>query len=414
MAFLGELVQFDRSNLAPTTTVEKTLPVVPESSHDSNPTAAPTRAEVVEYHDTDAELEAKADALVALLTSSSRAVFYTGAGVSTAASIPDYRGPNGIWTLLAQGLAPTVKISLDMATPTYTHMALVELVQRGIVKFIVSTNVDGLHRRSGIPATSLAELHGNVYLEVCNKCGDEHLRLFDVRGAHKRQFVQLKRLTGRLCESIKADGQPCRGLLRDSIINFGEQLPPATLEKATEESKIADLTVVLGSSMRVSPACELPSLSYDNGGKFCIVNLQKTSYDADCLSSGGVRVFSDIDEFMKKLMHRLGIIVPAFSTAVDEEMVKREYTRLIPDPDAEYVMRKYNVSTMADDGPPPAVVLDQIKTGFTFRRHVVTKEKHAKLALEGNNSVSNTSTTSSTTTTTISTPSEPSSTSTGH
>jgi mono-ADP-ribosyltransferase sirtuin 6 len=115
-------------------------------------------------------------------------VVYTGAGVSTSASLPDYvsfsislfflllfffsfldsssssfqRGPQGVWTLLATGgIRSKPSVQLGEAWPTYTHFALVELIRKGYVHYITSTNLDGLHRRSGVPAKNIAELHGN-------------------------------------------------------------------------------------------------------------------------------------------------------------------------------------------------------------------------------------------------------------
>lgn len=89
--------------------------------------------------------------------------------------------------------------------------------------------MDGLHRRSGIPAEAISELHGDIYVEVCTKCSEEHFRPFDVRGTKqvftfsasfsllKMQFVQSTRTTGRLCEKINSDGTQCLGQLKDTI-----------------------------------------------------------------------------------------------------------------------------------------------------------------------------------------------------
>lgn len=100
-------------------------------------------------------------------------------------------------------------------------MAMVELTEKNHLKYIVSQNVDGLHRKSGIPACNLSELHGNTNLEVCEDCGREYMRDTRVRNA---QQVHMHR-TGRMCESIG-----CNGHLKDTIINFNENLNEAILE----------------------------------------------------------------------------------------------------------------------------------------------------------------------------------------
>jgi len=189
-------------------------------------------------------------------------------------------------------------------------MALVKLLEKKkIIHYVVSTNVDGLHRRSGIKSEQLAELHGDIYLEYCIQCKKEYLRTFDVTKTRKQD----ERLTGRLCQDKK-----CNGKLRDSIINFGENLPEKELKNASDHSVKADLTIVLGSSMRVQPACNLPSYSYEKGGKFMIVNLQKTYYDEFCT----IRIFSKIDDFMQLLMDKLKLKVDKFEVdAMMKELV---------------------------------------------------------------------------------------------
>lgn len=113
--------------------------------------------------------------------------------------------------------------------------ALVELQRRGILKCLVSQNCDGLHLRSGMNPTCLSELHGNMNLEKCSKCGAKYLRDFDAATGC------LDHSTGRTCDKRK-----CGGRLKDSIINFGENLPGEEIEKAFQHAEKADLCLVLG------------------------------------------------------------------------------------------------------------------------------------------------------------------------
>ena len=131
-------------------------------------------------------------------------------------------------------------------------MAMVELMNRDRLKKIISQNVDGLHRKSGIPAENLAELRGNTNLEVCIKCGREHMRDFRVRTAQKGK----EHKTGRIC-----DTPSCKGELKDTIINFGEGLDSNILMNGFVWCAASDLVISMGCSMRVSPACDMPLCS---------------------------------------------------------------------------------------------------------------------------------------------------------
>lgn len=330
---LEGLKKFDKSKLEHTETIVRpnAFIVVRDNSGAGPDSAHKQDDEAKEYYDDNETLTKKVTKFVEILKKSKHVVFYSGAGISTAAKLPDYRGPSGVWTLLAKGYEPQYQITLEQAIPTYSHMAIVKLLEKKVIHYVVSTNVDGLHRRSGVTENQLAELHGNVYREYCNECGKEYLRTFDVTSTRKGDG---SRTTGRLCQVEK-----CQGKLRDSIINFGENLPEKQLNEAIKHSKKADFVVVLGSSMRVTPACDLPKYSYKNGGKFSIVNLQKTNYDDDCTiiedKNGKIqlRIFSKIDDFMQLVMKQLNIKVDKFEVDAMMKEITDEMKKIKIDPD---------------------------------------------------------------------------------
>jgi NAD-dependent SIR2 family protein deacetylase len=123
------------------------------------------------------EVYRKAGLLAERIKKAKHVIFFTGAGISTSAGVPDFRGPQGVWTLRAQGKKVTGKATSTLtAIPTVAHMSLVELQNRSILSYLVSQNCDGLHRRSGIAPDRISELHGNNNKEYCVKCGKEYLR----------------------------------------------------------------------------------------------------------------------------------------------------------------------------------------------------------------------------------------------
>lgn len=121
-----------------------------------------------------------------------------------------------------------------------------------------------MHRKSGILPENLSELHGNTNLEICKKCHKEYMRDFRTRTAKKVHDHE----TGRFC-----DDPNCRGKLKDSIINFGENLNSKILKRGEKESNLSDLCLAIGSSLTVTPAADLPEEVTNHGGKLVIVNL---------------------------------------------------------------------------------------------------------------------------------------------
>ncbi|KAF2987662.1 hypothetical protein EK904_007424, partial [Melospiza melodia maxima] len=239
------------------------------------------------------ELERKVQELAELIRSSSHVVFHTGAGISTASGIPDFRGPNGVWTMEEKGLSPKFDTTFENARPSKTHMALLGLQRVGILKFLVSQNVDGLHVRSGFPRDKLAELHGNMFVEECVKCGKYYVRDAVVGSMGLKP-------TGRLCS------------LRDTILDWEDSLPDRDLTLADEACRKADLSVTLGTSLQIKPSGNLPLITKKRGGKLVIVNLQATKHDRQA----DLRIHGYVDEVMMKLMKHLGLEVPEWTGPV--------------------------------------------------------------------------------------------------
>ena len=263
--------------------------------------------------------------LAEMILTSGHFVAFTGAGISTSSGIPDYRsgfdtvlktGP-GAWESLANkkrfeqnqrkaaaagGVkkaadANTVRSQIQKAYPSKTHMALLELFEKNHLKFIVSQNVDGLHRKSGIPAANIAELHGNTNLEVCEDCGREYMRDQRARTAKRTHDHR----TGRKCESAG-----CNGHLKDTIINFSEPLNGDILQEGRANCANADVCLAMGSSLRVSPANAMPQACAQNGGQLVICNLQQTPLD----HLAALVIHAKCDDVMEMLMQKLGYLIP--------------------------------------------------------------------------------------------------------
>ena len=133
-----------------------------------------------ETEDSAASVERGSVALAQILRGSTNVVVHTGAGISTASGVPDFRGAAGVWTREQQQRPSPQGIAFDEARPSLTHLAIVALYRAGIVKHVVSQNVDGLHLRSGLPRPALSELHGNIFAEACADCHTHFYRDRDV------------------------------------------------------------------------------------------------------------------------------------------------------------------------------------------------------------------------------------------
>lgn len=252
---------------------------------------------MTEHFDPPHVLQEKIERLAMLVQKSKHLVVFTGAGISTSCGIPDFRGPKGIWTLQREGKAlPEASLPFHRAMPSMTHMALVELERAGILKFVISQNVDGLHLRSGIPREKLAELHGNSFLETCPSCGVEYLRDFEV------ETIGLKE-TSRRCSDKK-----CGARLKDTVLDWEDALPSKEMNLAEKHCRIADVVLCLGTSLQITPACNLPLKSLRGGGKIVIVNLQKTPKD----KKANLLIHGLVDKVISGVMDFLNLQIPPF------------------------------------------------------------------------------------------------------
>ena len=201
-------------------------------------------------------LEKRIRTLARWLYESRYPVVFTGAGISTESGLPDFRGPDGLWTRRDKGLAPKPMTQpWDSVEPNKGHMAVVELQRLGKLKFLISQNVDNIHLKSGIPPVLLAELHGNMTRLRCEKCG-KTISCSAGRG---------------VCQ--------CGGKLHASVVDFGQPLPEKDLILSFEHSRKSDLFVVVGSSLVVTPAADMPMEAHRTGARLVIINKGETPLD---------------------------------------------------------------------------------------------------------------------------------------
>jgi mono-ADP-ribosyltransferase sirtuin 6 len=277
-----------------------------------------------ERYDSDRSLKLKLDKLATKVRASQHFVVLTGAGISTAAGVPDFRGPKGIWTIekkmkkeeqkkkrkrpheeetdskkedevhpsdsSLEGEKEILEASLsefDKAKPTLTHLAIAKLSKESILKYVITQNVDGLHRRSGLPRNKLAVLHGCVFTEACDSCGVEYFRTFDVG------TIGFKK-TGRTCSDPN-----CKGDLKDTVLDWEDPLPEDDYGRSMDECDKSDLVLSLGTSLRIEPAGGLPT----RAKQFVVCNLQVTPYDKEA----ALVIRAKVDDVMAGLLQRLGL-----------------------------------------------------------------------------------------------------------
>jgi NAD-dependent deacetylase len=247
-------------------------------------------------------LETKIERAVELLCRSRHMVAFTGAGHSTPSGIPDFRSPNsGLWEkdnpmlvasiwsfrldpkVFYNWIRPMVDI-MRSAVPNPAHEALADLERMGILKAIITQNIDNLHQRAG--SGRVLELHGHMREATCIRCYQE------------------VSVDSELEQRVRGGRVPrcqCGGVLKPNVILFGEQLPIRVFNQAMEEARQCDLMLVAGSSLAVTPAADIPFVAVESGAKGIIVNFQPTPFD----THAEVVIHGDVVEVLPQLVAAL-------------------------------------------------------------------------------------------------------------
>ena len=213
-----------------------------------------------------------------------RIVVLTGAGISTDSGIPDYRGPQGVWTLdpKAEKISSLQHYLADpevrrlawqrrlhspawTAQPNVAHQSIIELDKRGTLVSVITQNIDGLHQRSGLDPSKVVEVHGTIHFSVCWSCGDRrpmHLTLERVRAGDPDPSCEL-----------------CSGILKSDTISFGQSLVEQVIERAMSDAENCDLLIAVGSTLSVFPAANAVPRAKSSGARVVIVNGEPTGMD---------------------------------------------------------------------------------------------------------------------------------------
>jgi NAD-dependent deacetylase len=212
-------------------------------------------------------------------------VVLTGAGISTESGIPDFRGPNGVWTknpaaektatlqhyvsdpaVRAQAWQNRIHGKYWDAEPNAGHRALADLERRAELDTLVTQNIDGLHHKAGSSPDKIVEIHGNVREVKCLSCA-----------WRAPMEVALERVRAGEADP---DCPECGGILKSATISFGENLVPADLARSQQAAARADLFLAVGTTLTVYPAAALPEYALANGARLVVLNAEPTPFDA--------------------------------------------------------------------------------------------------------------------------------------
>lgn len=238
-------------------------------------------------------MDNRIDTIVKWIADANNIVIFVGAGLSTESGIPDFRSPGGLWkkydpedfyfqNFIGQEssrikywqMATEMYNSMKNAEPNSGHFAIVELERLGKLDCLITQNIDGLHFRAGNSESKVLELHGTALHVTCLSCGIRY----------ERDPIQERIACG--------DGAPrcdsCGGILKPATISFGQSMPEQETAEAYRRSAACDLFIVIGSSLVVQPAAQMPVVAKRGGARLVIINRDETPCDdiADIVLNG--------------------------------------------------------------------------------------------------------------------------------
>jgi len=224
-----------------------------------------------------------------------RIVVLTGAGISTDSGIPDFRGPQGLWTrnpeaekmatlqhyvadpeVRRRAWRTRVESPMHDREPNDGHRALVTLERRGILDTLVTQNVDGLHLKAGSSPERVVEIHGTAREVVCLSCGE--------RAAMERALARVR------AGEVDPPCRSCGGILKSATISFGQGLVQADLERAGAAARRCDLMLAVGTKLSVYPIAGIVPVAKEAGARVVILNAEPTEMDslADIILRGSI------------------------------------------------------------------------------------------------------------------------------
>ena len=221
--------------------------------------------------------------IIKLIKTSKKTIVLTGAGISTESGLPDFRSKDGFWTKNKpiqfqdylddeekQRLSWSRNIELHKIlreiNPNIGHAFVEKVINFNEENLLITQNIDGLHQRSGIQEDKIIEIHGNAIEAKCLNC-EKKAKIIDFHAAIKTNNPLPKCLN-------------CNGVVKVATISFGQPMNENDMLKATKMSSECELMIVMGSSLSVMPAGQIPNLAIQSGAKLVILNREETIYDA--------------------------------------------------------------------------------------------------------------------------------------
>ncbi len=222
------------------------------------------------------------DRAIDLLATKESILLFTGAGISTESGIPDFRGPDGVWTRVdpadftierylassetrQRSWAMRTSSGVLDASPNEGHLAITALWESGRMIGCVTQNIDGLHAAAGIPTEAVVELHGNARSTRCVDC---------------RAVLTTDAVLGRI---VAGESDPqcheCGGILKVDVVFFGENMPAAAMTRAMAMASACDAVIAVGSTLSVYPATYVPLTAVESGAPLVIINQGPTDLD---------------------------------------------------------------------------------------------------------------------------------------